>query len=385
MKRQVTRIAVNAQAYEHSLPTGIGTYTEQLYQHIWAIDATNKYVFFSNRHSERLEQCGGDNVAFMRAPSPLANKYLRVGWENAVLPIRLLKGEVDLLHSVNYSLPFLMPSRIKKIVTVNDLIWLKFPDQFPRDSVRAAKKRFQHACRSADAIISISENTREDVLEGFHCSDEKLRVIYDGVDIERFRKSRGQPSLEQGMRLKHHLPNNFILWVGGYRKHKNVELLCSAFSMAKRRVSLPHKLVLCGPDLLSKPSVRDILARHGDDIMAVGPVTDEELVMLYSIADAFVFPSLYEGFGLPVLEAMACGTPVITSNRSSLPEVAGNAAILVNPDVEEQIADAIVNVITDDSLRQLLCQRGLERVKLFTWENTAHETLKLFEEVMGQR
>lgn len=375
------RIAVNAQSYEAGNPTGIATYTEYVYQHIWAIDAANKYVFFSNKPSRKLKERGEGRVTFRSAPSPSANKYVRVGWENLVLPIRLLVDRIDLLHCVNYSLPFMISSHVKKVITVHDLIWLRFPDYFPKDTVYAAKKRFQHACNLADAIISVSENTKKDVLEAFHCEEEKVTVIYLGVDNERFSRAKKESALVQRVQEKYKLPERFILWVGGYRRHKNVEFLCKAFAVAKKQGGLPHKLVLCGPGLSAERAIKTILEKHKSDIMVIGPVGDDELPVLYSMADVFVFPSLYEGFGLPVLEATASGVPVITSNISSLPEVAGDAAILVNPLDVDEIAHALIKVCTDDELRETLVVKGLERARRFSWENTARKTLELFMKV----
>jgi len=377
------RIAVNAQSYDSRLQAGVVKYTEYLYQHIWAIDATNEYVFFSNKPSWKLKEHGRGRVTFRSAPSPSANKYVRVGWENLVLPIRLLVDRIDLLHCVNYSLPFMLSSRIKKVITVHDLIWLKFPDYFPKDTVYAAKKRFQHACSSADAIISVSENTKKDVLGAFHCEQEKVTVIYLGVDNERFGRMKKESALAQRVRQKYKLPERFILWVGGYRSHKNVVFLCKAFAVAKEQGGLPHKLVLCGPRLPAERVIKTIQEKHKNDIMVIGPVGDDELPVLYSMADVFVFPSLYEGFGLPVLEAMASGVSVITSNVSSLPEVAGDAAILVNPLDVDEIAHALIKVCTDDELRETLVVKGLERARRFSWENTARKTLELFMKVGG--
>jgi glycosyltransferase involved in cell wall biosynthesis len=372
------RIAVNAQSYESGLPAGIVKYTEYLYEHIWAIDTDNEYVFFSNRPTPRLKERGRDRVTFRSAPSPLANKYVRVGWENFVLPIHLFVNTIHLVHCVNYSLPVMIPSHIKKVATVHDLIWLKFPDYFSKDTVYTARKRFQHACMSADAIIAVSENTKNDILEASQCKEEKVIVIYEGVDNKRFNKAQRDSPLAQIVRQKYRLPDQFILWVGAYRKHKNIELLCKAFAEAKKRCSLPHKLVLCGPNLLFEEAIRALLKVHENDLVVIGPVGDEELPVLYSMADVFAFPSLYEGFGLPVLEAMASGVPVITSNVSSLPEIARDASILVNPLDVDEIARALIIATTDETVREILITKGLERACEFSWEDTARKTLEIF-------
>jgi glycosyltransferase involved in cell wall biosynthesis len=375
------RIAVNAQSYEAGNPSGIATYTEYLYKYIWNMDMTNKYVFFASKVSRELKNHAKDRVKFHSAPSPRANKYVRVGWENIVFPIQLCLNNVDLLHCVNYSLPFAVPVRIKKVITVHDLIWFKFPEYFPKDTLFAAKKRLLHACSVADCIITVSENTKTDVLEVSHCKEEKVAVIHEGIDIKHFNRAPKEDSLATVIRSKYSLPQQFILWVGSYRKHKNVENLCKAFALAKEKHKLAHKLVLCGPRLLQEEAVNDILKNFGNNIMVIGPVEYEELPVIYKLADAFLFPSLYEGFGLPVLEAMASGIPVITSNTSSLPEVAGDAALLVNPLCVDEIAEALTRVIEDNELRLTLIAKGIERAGKFSWEDTAYKTLKLFSEV----
>lgn len=375
------RIAVNAQSYEAGNPTGIASYTEHLYKHIWDMDMINEYVFFASTISRELKEHANDRIIFRSAPSPRANKYARVSWENISFPIQLCFNNIDLLHCVNYSLPFAVPVRIKKVITVYDLIWLKFSEYFPKDTIYTAKKRLLHACTAADSIITVSENTKKDLLEVSHCNEEKVVVIHAGVDIKHFSRTQKEGSQEIVIRSKYSLPQQFILWVGSYRKHKNVENLCRAFAMAKEKHRLAHKLVLCGPGLLQERAINAILESYGNDIMVIGPVGYEELPVIYSLADAFIFPSLYEGFGLPVLEAMASGIPVIASNISSLPEIAGDAAILVNPLSTVEIADALIRVIEDNELRLTLVAKGVERAKRFSWEDAAYKTLKLFSKV----
>lgn len=377
------KVAVNAQWYQAGQHTGIGTYTEYLYKNIWKLDNKNHYVFFSKKPSEELVRSGGTKVSFRKAVSVEDNKYHRFMWENTILPAQINLMSPSIFHSVNYSLPWVIGYKIRKIITVYDLIWMKFPGFFQKDTLYVAKKRLQRSCRSSDIILAISKNTKEDILKYFNCDREKIIVTYLGVDHTKFRLIDIDKPIERRIRVKYGLPKKFILWVGSFRKNKNVDRLCQAFIKVKETLHCPHKLVLCGREDYDYKRVKVALQQSGENFVFTGAVEDSELPIIYNLAEAFVFPSLYEGFGLPVVEAMACGTPVITSNRSSLPEVAGDAAILVNPEDEEELARAIMRLITDDSLRDSLRKRGLERAKLFTWEDTARKTLKVFDEVAG--
>jgi len=233
------KIAVNAQSYEAGYYTGIGCYTERLYRNILKAKNDNTYTFFSQDPLKELQRMGKNNVVFKGAPGINDNKYVRVGWENLVLPIRLQRLKPDLLHSVNYSLPYGLTSKIKKVVTVYDIMWAQFPGFFAKKIPNAAKKRLQHSCRAADAIISVSESTKRDILEHFDCREDKIAVIHEGVDHKQFRKTNIDTSVEQTIRNKYNLSNRFILWVGGFRKNKNIERLCRAFVKVKETISCP--------------------------------------------------------------------------------------------------------------------------------------------------
>lgn len=378
------KIAINAQWYQAGQHTGIGTYTEYLYRNIWKLDNDkNQYIFFSKEPSEELIHFGGTKVNFRKAVSVEGNKYLRFIWENAILPAQINRINPDILHSVNYSLPWAISHRTKKIITVHDLIWMKFPEFFSKDTLYAAKKKFHHSCQASDAILTDSESTKSDIQQYFNCNGNKIIVTYLGVDHKKFGLVDISEPVERYILVKYNIPKRYILWIGDFRSNKNVDRLCRAFIKVKETLHCPHKLVLSGHNGYKYQRGKTALQQYKEFFVFTGAVEDNELPILYNLAEVFVFPSLYEGFGLPILEAMACGTPVITSNRSSLPEVAGDAAILVNPEDEDELAEAIMRLITNDSLRESLRKKGLERAKLFTWEGTARKTLKLFKEVTG--
>lgn len=378
-------IAVNAEWYDCGNRTGIGTYTEQLYKHIWKIDKDHNYTFFCRSPAKELLQLGLDKAKFKPTVGFETNKYLKIIWENTILPFEINRINPVIFHSVNYSLPLLLRPAIKKVATVYDLTWVKFPEFFSKDTLYVAKKRFQHTCRSADKIIAISENTKQDILKHFDCEIGKIEVIHLGVEHEKFKPMDLDKRDKAYIGEKYSLPEKFILWLGEFRGNKNIKRLCNSLIKAKKQLHFNHKLVLCGHKGQEYAAIQTIIQDHREFFIFPGVVEDNDLPLLYNLADIFVFPSLYEGFGLPVLEAMACGTPVITSNCSSLPEVAGDAAILVNPEDEQEIAGAIMRLLTDESLRNSLVQKGLERVKNFSWEKTAEKTLELFKKVGNKK
>lgn len=275
------------------------------------------------------------------------------------------------------------------IVTVHDIV----PYLVRRDRTQST---FRHpfdlffdrlamlGLRQADALISVSHFTKETLVEMLGCPAERVFVIREGVEHDVFR-----PLPVQGeFRSRYQLDNQFryILYVGSENPRKNLPRLICAF--AQVREALPNvKFIKVGSpeNLPQAEQLRKQVQQMGlaDSVLFYGHVSDEDLALFYNLADLFVFPSLYEGFGLPPLEAMACGTPVVCSNAASLPEVVGDAAILVDPYDVEGLAEAMYRVLTDTDLREELRAKGLERARQFTWERTARETVAVYQEVLG--
>jgi glycosyltransferase involved in cell wall biosynthesis len=239
------------------------------------------------------------------------------------------------------------------------------------------------SARKASKIIAISENTKKDIIDYFRIDEEKIRVIYLGVD----RQFSPQPDTnEVGVLSKYNLPRGYILSVGTLEPRKNILRLINAYKMVASTGEPVPKLVIVGGQGWRNEDLGKLVRESGlaDRVVLVGYVPDEDLPTLYRNAAVFVYPSLYEGFGLPPLEAMACGTPVITSNISSIPEVVGDAAILIDPYNTTEIAQAIASVLNNKELRDRLKMNGLVRSNLFSWDKTARETLKLYQEVIEE-
>jgi glycosyltransferase involved in cell wall biosynthesis len=233
----------------------------------------------------------------------------------------------------------------------------------------------------ADKIITVSQNTKDDLVEMFNYNPKKIKVIYNGVDNSY--KIIDNKKLISEIKDKYDTGKDFLLYVGNIKPHKNIPVLLKALS----NIDKQNKLVIVGKRDKAYDEIFDIIDQNNleDRIIFTGFVPDKDLILLYNAATLFVYPSLYEGFGLPPLEAMACGTPVITSNVSSLPEVVGYAAITVDPYNINGLAEEINKVLGNEVLQKAMIKKGIERAKEFTWEKTARETIRVYEEVLNQK
>jgi glycosyltransferase involved in cell wall biosynthesis len=238
------------------------------------------------------------------------------------------------------------------------------------------------ATHQADRILTVSEASKRDILHFFHVPAAKVEVIYNAID-DRFDREPDAADVER-VRQRYQLTDPFLLYAGNIKPHKNVDRVIEAFARLKKRGHEALKLLIIGDEISKSPELRRAVHRlqlH-QQVRFLGFVPDATLAVLYRLADVFVFPSLYEGFGLPPLEAMACGTPVVTSNVSSLPEVAGGAAILVDPYEPASIADGITRAVTDESARTDLITRGRARARDFSWSQSAAAIHRIYMDVL---
>src|SRR4051794_12943799 len=287
---------------------------------------------------------------------------------------------VTLFHEPHYTLPPL--TRCRSVVTIHDCIHLMFPQYLPnRLALGYARTSLWMAARTASRILTVSEASKRDILHFFDVPPEKIAVIYNGID-ERFHR---QPPEEEFVRVRerYQLQGEFVLYAGNVKPHKNLGRLLDAFHLLRQQ-GLDHlKLVVIGDEISKYTDLRRTVHRHNlhKHIRFLGYMPDETLAVLYRLATVFVFPSLYEGFGLPPLEAMASGTPVVTSNVSSLPEVVGDAAVLVDPHDVASIEHGIRRVLTDPALATDMRRRGLLRAREFSWERSVRRTLAVYQKV----
>jgi glycosyltransferase involved in cell wall biosynthesis len=309
-----------------------------------------------------------------------ARPAVRILWEQLVQPLRLARSGIDLLHSMAFVQPVIMPCR--GIVTIYDLTFILFPQGL--QPWRRLYLKWGTSCSAARAerVIAISLSTKRDVVSLLGVPEDKVEVVPCGVD-EDFHPRPGSDALDR-LRDRRGLPRQMLLSVGTMEPRKNLNTLLQSYALLRGRMQIAP-LVVAGPRGWRHEEVFSTVERLGleETVLFPGYVPREELPFWYNAADLFVYPSLYEGFGLPALEAMASGTPVVTSNTSSLPEVVGDAGLLVNPSDPEAMAEAIQKVLTDSDLRDSLRERGLERARAFTWDRAAQDTVAVYDRALA--
>ncbi len=357
---------------------GIGTYIRNLLRHLARIDHETEYVLFCRPGDRPSLGALGENF---RAVAETAGNYSVA--EQLRVPLALRREGVTLFHAPHYVLPPLVAC--PSVVTIHDCIHLMFPQYLPNRLAHTyARISISLAARRATRVLTVSESSKRDILRFVDASPEKIDVIYNAYD-ERFAVEPREEDVVR-VRERYQLHDEFVLYAGNVKPHKNLERLIQAFDLVRRR-GLDHlKLVLIGDEISKYAALRRAVHRHQlhKYVRFLGYLPETTLAVMYRLAGVFVFPSLYEGFGLPPLEAMASGTPVVTSNVSSLPEVAGDAAVLVDPYDPTAIADGIYRVLTDESLRRSLRQRGLTRASQFSWEASVRRVHDIYHHIGGE-
>ena len=354
---------------------GIGTYIRNLLRHLARLDRQTEFVVFSRPDDREALGALGENFRAV----PETSRNYSVG-EQFRIPLALRREGITLFHAPHYVLPPLVSCR--SVVTIHDCIHLMFPQYLPnRLAHRYARTSIALAARRATRVLTVSESSKRDIMRFVDAPAEKIDVIYNAYD-ERFGV---EPREEEVVRVRerYQLHDEFVLYAGNVKPHKNLGRLIDAFQIVRNR-GLDHlKLVLIGDDISKYAALRRAVHQHQlhKYVRFLGYLPEETLAVMYRLAGVFVFPSLYEGFGLPPLEAMASGTPVVTSNVSSLPEVAGDAALLVDPYEPAAIADGIYRVLTDEELRRDLRRKGLARAHQFSWEQSVRRVRDIYGQV----
>jgi len=369
------RIGIDASRATVPRRTGTESYARRLTQALLEQGSGHDLILYF-RDSPALELFPAGGGVRRVIPFPRLWTHVRLAWELLTQP------RPDVLFIPAHVLPLIHP--LPSVVTVHDLGYRHFPDAHPLMQRVYLDWSTRFSARAATHLIADSEATKNDLIRFYNIPAEKITVIYPGRDESL------QPVDPSPIRAKYHLPEEYILHVGTLQPRKNLLRLIEAWhsfvlrpSSSVLRPPSSVALVLAGrPGWLSAPILAKARAVPAGRIRLLDYVPDEDLAGLYSGARAFVFPSLYEGFGFPVLEAMACGTPVICSNTSSLPELAGDAALLVDPTDTEALAATVIRVLSEPDRRAALIEKGFEQVKKFSWEKAARETMGVLEKVM---
>ena len=357
---------------------GVGTYVRNLVRYLARLDHENEYVLFCRPEDCSLSEPLGENFRAVAEPAPPYSMT-----EQFRIPFSLRRERIDLFHAPHYVLPLLTPCR--SVVTIHDCIHLMFPQYLPnRLAYGYARASLWVATHRSSRILTVSEASKRDILRFFQVPSDKVTVIPNAID-ERFGVV---PTDEEVVRVRerYQLSDRFVLYAGNVKPHKNLERLIDAFFILRQEGFGNLKLLIIGSEISKYATLRRAVHRYHlhKHVRFLGFVPNETLAVLYRLADAFAFPSVYEGFGLPPLEAMASGTPVLTSNVSSLPEVVGDAAVLVNPYEPRAIADGLRRLLTDVALRQDLHERGVARARQFSWERSVSRIRDIYNEVARQ-
>jgi glycosyltransferase involved in cell wall biosynthesis len=373
---QPAHIAINAHLLSLSdsyRGAGIHRYIRALLEHLPEVSGHRVTAYLGEPRAGDVAWRGIDA---RQAPFATVAPAARVLWEQLFQPALLLRTQVDLLHGPAYALPLICPAR--SVVTIHDLSFILYPHTFNRANRLYLRLITRLAVRQADAVITVSEHTRNDVMRLLKVPADRVHAVPNGVD-QRFRPLPRHAV--QLFREQRRLPERFILCVSTIEPRKNLSSLIRAYAALG---NIDCKLVIGGGRGWQYESVFALVEELGlkDRIWFPGFINHEELPYWYNAADLFIFPSLYEGFGLPPLEAMACGTPAIVSNTSSLPEVVGSAGRLVDPTDVHALANAVHQVLTDKALAESMATQGRARAREFSWRATAKRTAVVYDWVL---
>ncbi|MDP2684552.1 MAG: glycosyltransferase family 1 protein [bacterium] len=368
-------IAVDIRSLMGPIRTGVGEYTFEFLNALFKIDKKNNYFLFYNSNkdvSNSIPKWEQDNVEVIkfRYPNKLFNLSIKLfSWPKID---KIMKRKIDYFFSPNINFTALSKDA-KQILTIHDLSYEHFKDCF------CFKRRLWHRiinprkqCASADIILTPSANTKQDIVETYKIKENKIHVIYPGLSSVFLEDNKVSP---EEIKKKYNLPSKFILFLGTIEPRKNIIGLVKAFEKSFLK-SRHYELIIAGSDGWNNDKAKKLI-ENTENVRYIGYIEEEDKPSIYQLASVFAYPSLYEGFGFPVLEAMVMGTPVLTSNRSSLPEVVGSYAYLVNPNNINDIAEGLVKLATDQELSSYFIEKGRQRVEQFRWKKTAENFLYL--------
>ncbi len=368
--------------------SGIGIYTYEMSKYLQKysdITLCGDIFNFINRNNidKDIEGLNFNNNIFILFPYGV---YRRI-WN--YIPIKynwIFNDKSDIYHFFN----FIVPPRIKGkvITTIHDMTYELYPETMDKRNLKRIKEDIQYSVNRSDKIITVSESSKKDIIKFLNIDKSKIEVVYNGVEYDRFNKYYSEDEKSK-VRVKYNLPENYILYMGTLEPRKNIESIVEAFSLLKKESTLSNKnikLVIAGKKGWLFENIFNLVNKLNlkDEVIFTDYIDENDKSIIYNMGSLFIFPSLYEGFGIPVLEAMASSVPVITSNVSSLPEVAGDAAILVAPKDIKSIAKYMEKILADEELNKNLVEKGHEQAKKFTWESSAEKLVNIYRDLYNK-
>ena len=354
--------------------TGIGRYTYEISKNIKAMNKYDLEFFYGYYSNKLIEPSSGMEIKNLKSIIVKNNLIKKIVRKILFTSSKIFAPSYDLYWQPNF-----IPNdgiKAKKIVTsVHDFSFILYKDFHPKERVEHINRYFYKNVLKSDMIITGSQYTKNEILERLNFKENEVKVIYHGINHELFK-------VYEDVTVDFDIPTKFILSVGSIEPRKNLLGLLKAYDIIDVTLKEEYKLVLVGFKGWENKEIMSIIENNKENIRYLGFVSDEDLAKVYNLASLFVFPSFYEGFGLPPLEAMACGTPVVSSDLTSMPEVCGAAAIYCNPHDIENIKNKMELVLTNVKLQNKLIAKGLKRASEFTWEKSAQEHMDVFEKVL---
>lgn len=368
------RAAIDARGINLYRGTGIGTYTENLLKNMIEIDNESYYhIYWTGDYAGEYDTNNTNTI--------LVSKKHHRFFEQYYFPENLRLENIDTFHIPQNGIGISEFTKCRQIVTIHDLIPYVMPETVGKGYLIKFLKEIPKAVELSDAIITVSEWSKKDILKFFPIDSEKIFVTPLAADAKYHPLDREKCKFE--LKGKYNITKPFILYIGGFSPRKNVKALIIAFSKVFHKLRQQYQLVIVGSNKDEASYLNSIACNLevSSNIIFTGYAPESDLPILYNASDVFVYPSLYEGFGLPPLEAMSCKTPVISSNVSSIPEVVGTSGILIDPFDTSILMDSIEMVLNDEHLRESIALNGFERSKQFSWRKTAEETIKIYKKV----
>jgi len=368
------RIGINALYLIPGHVGGTETYLRNLVRALAEIDGKNEYLVFINKESRGIFERLAPNIRVVLCRFRATRRPLRILYEQTILPLRMRLRGLDAILNAGMTAPFFTSAR--SVLALHDLQHENQPENFPRVQRFFLQTIIRKSARSADHIITLSQKARADIISTYGIPAERVSVVYLAADTKTFHRYPVEKTEE--IREKYSLPPRFIVYLASSLPHKNYRRLLPAFREVLK-TDPGVRLVLTGARDYGEAEIKARIRELGleKDVVMLGWLPFEDIPLLYSASTMLVFPSLHEGFGLPIIEAMACGVPVVCSDIEPMREVAGGAALLVDPMSEEAIAGGMIKALADADLRRRLIQKGLKRAQDFTWEKTAKKTLAI--------
>jgi glycosyltransferase involved in cell wall biosynthesis len=366
--------------------TGLGHYSRTLIHSLAEYFPQDEYFLFNPKPSE-LFKLNGKNIHEV-LPSKLLHKTLSSVWRSTWIKNDLEKLDIDIYHGLSNEIPLdIHKTNIKSVVTIHDVIFERFPRQYSKIDVEIYKRKFKYACEHADKVIAISEQTKEDIMEFYKTPDEKIAVCYQSCN-PAFAETVSEKTKQQ-IKEKYSLPDQYFLYVGSVIERKNLMGICKAIYLLRNELKIP--LVVIGDGTKYKQQVKDFIKQNGLDkqiiFLSENPLAKiassflkaEDFPAIYQSAIAMIYPSFFEGFGIPVLEALWSRLPVITSNVSCLPEAGGEGAYYVDPNSSQEIAEGMKTIFADGSFTEALKEKGWQHAQNFTQQKCAADVMRVYE------